>query len=617
MALAAGVLDGEAASMSNILEQEDYIKGLPDSELQRMVAQPSGDIPDFLPLSEINRRTEMRKKYAATEQPQMRSIASNIMAEGLASVSPQRSSAPPALPTPALPVGGGTQGLGGMGVQGYNAGGVIRMQDGRQTPRPQTGASNMVAAVDAATNMLRAKGRDASIYSQAELRKIGEEILGTNTGPTLLQQGYGESRPDLGSDYEIDSVSGYRTDPFATPPVIDKGIELAGDAKDYVVDAAGNVADYFREDEQLGILGEAVSGGYGLMKDAAGSGLDYLGDKYDSVSDAYNSSFMATPVTELFRNPFDSTRNDEFAADHGYDMQGLQTIINRDALDTSEIREGDMSGGMYPFSGALSGAYDYFFGGDEESAEKVAEKVAEEGAEEGAEQNVVSTVQNTGAILTDNARRQVNPRFDQGRMVAAAASEDPILDFMKEEYQTSNQVGEDMITGMRSLVDETRATAKNQAFYLGMAALGAGISSGNMAEGMEKAVDIAGKTMQAGEKTAGAVELEMLTVKPQQSRDRVDTLAAMARADAQYLAIEERATAQGHMSERNKRDLVRAALPLAQQVLDDAGIFPNDPTYTAAFNNLMTQYMDYANLGAPLNNSGPRNRDLTSFDSPE
>ena len=612
--------------MSNILEQEDYIKGLPDSELQRMVAQPSGDIPDFLPLSEINRRTEMRKKYAATEQPQMRSIASNIMAEGLASVSPQRSSAPPALPTPALPVGGGTQGLGGMGVQGYNTGGVIKMNDGRQTPRPQTGASNMVAAVDAATNMLRAKGRDASIYSQAELRKIGEEILGTNTGPTLLQQGYKESRPDLGSDYEIDSVSGYRTDPFATPPVIDKGIELAGDAKDYVVDAAGNVADYFREDEQLGILGEAVSGSYIKMKDAAGSGLNYLGDKYDSVSDAYNSSFMATPVTELFRNPFDSTRNDEFAADHGYDMQGPAALSPNDltGVDTS-ASDGNIPlpygyntiSSMYPFSGALSKAYDYLLGGDEESAKKVAEKVAEEGAEEGAEQNVVSTVQNTRAILTDNARRQVNPRFDQGRMVTAAASEDPILDFMKEEYQTSNQVGEDMITGMRSLVDETRATAKNQAFYLGMAALGAGISSGNMAEGMEKAVDIAGKTMQAGEKTAGAVELEMLTVKPQQSRDRVDTLAAMARADAQYLAIEERATAQGHMSERNKRDLVRAALPLAQQVLDDAGVFPNDPNYTAVFNNLMTQYLDYANLGAPLNNSGPRNRDLTSFDSPE
>ena len=116
--------------MSNILEQEDYIKGLADSELQRLAQQPDGQIPEFLTLSEINRRTEMRKKYEATEQPKKRpSIASNIMAEGLASVSPQRSSAPPALPTPALPVGGGTHGLGGMGVQGYNAGGVIKMQE--------------------------------------------------------------------------------------------------------------------------------------------------------------------------------------------------------------------------------------------------------------------------------------------------------------------------------------------------------------------------------------------------------------------------------------------------------------------------------------------------------
>jgi hypothetical protein len=47
---------------------------------------------------------------------------------------PQRSSTPPAYPTSALPAGGGMQGSGGMGVQGYNTGGVIRMQDGRQTP---------------------------------------------------------------------------------------------------------------------------------------------------------------------------------------------------------------------------------------------------------------------------------------------------------------------------------------------------------------------------------------------------------------------------------------------------------------------------------------------------
>ncbi|PDH33233.1 MAG: hypothetical protein CNF02_09805 [OM182 bacterium MED-G28] len=56
------------------------------------------------------------------------------MAEGLASAAPQRSSTPPAYPTSALPAGGGMQGSGGMGVQGYNTGGVIRMQDGRQTP---------------------------------------------------------------------------------------------------------------------------------------------------------------------------------------------------------------------------------------------------------------------------------------------------------------------------------------------------------------------------------------------------------------------------------------------------------------------------------------------------
>jgi hypothetical protein len=623
VALAAGVQDGEV-SMSNILEQEDYIKGLPDSELQRMVEQPNGQIPDFLPLSEIQRRTDMREKYAATEQPQMRSVRDNIMAQGLASAAPQRSSTPPDYLTSALPAGGGMQGQGGMGVQGYNTGGVIRMQDGRRAPRPQTGASNMVAAVDAATNMLRAQGRDASIYSQAELRRMGEEILGANTGPTLLQQGYKESRPDLGSDYNIDSVSSYRLNPFATPPVVDRGIELAGDAKDSVVDAAGNVVDYFREDEQLGILGEVVSGGYGLMKDAAGSGLDYVGDKYDSVSDAYNSSFMATPVTELFRNPFDSTRNDEFAADHGYDMQGLQAIINRDAFDTS-ASDGNIPppygyntiSSMYPLGGALSGAYDYFFGEDEEAdAVEVAETVETADAVEVADA-VVDTPRNAASFLADLSRQQqVNPRFDQGRMSADAVGS--ISSRLNDEFDAleSGQASES--ENLESLIESTRANAKKQAFYLGMMALGAGISKGDMGEGMDNATEVAGETLARGEGRATPLEAALATAPTSGIKDRIEALTAMARADANYRQIQASIDREGTLSDRNKNDLLRAIIPVARDFLEEEGVYSNSPDFNEKLNSLMSQFMSYSSYGAPTDVNQDRPRDaITSFDLPE
>ena len=175
VALVAGVQDGEVASMSNILEQEDYIKGLPDSELQRMVEQPDGQIPDFLPLSEINRRTEMRKNYEATAQPQMPSIRDNIMAQGLASAAPQRSSTPPAYPTSALPVDGGMQGSGGMGVQGYNTGGVIRMQEAGRVPRGNEGRKtpSSLKALRNGEAVVVARGENPAEYSVPDLEYIG------------------------------------------------------------------------------------------------------------------------------------------------------------------------------------------------------------------------------------------------------------------------------------------------------------------------------------------------------------------------------------------------------------------------------------------------------------
>ena len=630
VALVAGVQDGEAASMSNILEQEDYIKGLTDSQLQRMVEQPDGQIPDFLPLSEIQRRTDMREKYAVTEQSKMPSIRDNIMAQGLASAAPQRSSTPPDYLTSALPAGGGMQGQGGMGVQGYNTGGVIRMQDGRRAPRPQTGASNMVAAVDAATNMLRAQGRDASIYSQAELRRMGEEILGANTGPTLLQQGYKESRPDLGSDYNIDSVSSYRLNPFATPPVVDRGIELAGDAKDSVVDAAGNVVDYFREDEQLGNLGSVVKGGLAGLGDSIGGGLDAAGDSlyktFVDDGDPSNDNFgLSLPygynslegLTNIFKNSEQTSRNDEFFGGDGYDMQGLQTIINRDAFDTSEIREGDMGGAMYPFSGALSGAYDYFFGEDEEAdAVEVAETVETADAVEVADA-VVDTPRNAASFLADLSRQQqVNPRFDQGRMSADAVGS--ISSRLNDEFDAleSGQASES--ENLESLIESTRANAKKQAFYLGMMALGAGISKGDMGEGMDNATEVAGETLARGEGRATPLEAALATAPTSGIKDRIEALTAMARADANYRQIQASIDREGTLSDRNKNDLLRAIIPVARDFLEEEGVYSNSPDFNEKLNSLMSQFMSYSSYGAPTDVNQDRPRDaITSFDLPE
>tara|TARA_R110002073_G_scaffold53890_2_gene138986 strand:+ start:1430 stop:3310 length:1881 start_codon:yes stop_codon:yes gene_type:complete len=110
----------------NILDQEDMIKGLDDRRLQDEAKRPSGNVPQFLVVSEIQRRSEMRKKFAGSNQQQPQgTVADQITQEGIASVPPTPMQGQP------MPMRGG-----GMTpfMRKYAGGGVVRMQEGGITP---------------------------------------------------------------------------------------------------------------------------------------------------------------------------------------------------------------------------------------------------------------------------------------------------------------------------------------------------------------------------------------------------------------------------------------------------------------------------------------------------
>jgi len=68
--------------MYNILEVEDKIKGFPDQALMKEAQFPSGDVPQFLIVSELQRRNEMRKSYSAMQEPtQTIPVAQQVVAE--------------------------------------------------------------------------------------------------------------------------------------------------------------------------------------------------------------------------------------------------------------------------------------------------------------------------------------------------------------------------------------------------------------------------------------------------------------------------------------------------------------------------------------------------------
>jgi hypothetical protein len=116
----------------NILEQEDIIKGLPDQALQEEAKAPSGQVPQFLVVSEIQRRTDMRKKYQdPNEQKPQGTVADQITQEGIASVQPQQPMQGEQQQGQPMPMRGG-----GMTpfMRKYAGGGVVRMQEGGITP---------------------------------------------------------------------------------------------------------------------------------------------------------------------------------------------------------------------------------------------------------------------------------------------------------------------------------------------------------------------------------------------------------------------------------------------------------------------------------------------------
>ena len=56
------------------------LKGAPDQALVGYVQNPSGQVPTYLALSELQRRKEMRASYQATK-PEDKSVAEDLVQE--------------------------------------------------------------------------------------------------------------------------------------------------------------------------------------------------------------------------------------------------------------------------------------------------------------------------------------------------------------------------------------------------------------------------------------------------------------------------------------------------------------------------------------------------------
>ena len=123
----------------NIIDTEDMIKGLPDAALQKEAQNPSGQAPQFLVVSEIKRRKDMRERYAQNQQSQG-TVKDQLLGMNAPAPQPQVASMgqPQGRPMPPM---GGQMPMGQPPMQqpappmGMYGGGVIRMAEGLTVPQ--------------------------------------------------------------------------------------------------------------------------------------------------------------------------------------------------------------------------------------------------------------------------------------------------------------------------------------------------------------------------------------------------------------------------------------------------------------------------------------------------
>ena len=120
----------------NIIKLQDQLKGLPDQTLAGYVQNPTGEVPTYLALSELQRRKTMREKYQQQQAPQS-TVAEDLaappppMEQGIAAMAPRMMAQAPQAPVEMAEGGLADLDVGDMyDEQNFATGGIVAFDDG-------------------------------------------------------------------------------------------------------------------------------------------------------------------------------------------------------------------------------------------------------------------------------------------------------------------------------------------------------------------------------------------------------------------------------------------------------------------------------------------------------
>jgi len=633
----------------NILEQEDQLKGMPDSMLLVEMEQPSGMYPPFLVASEQQRRNTMRENYAATEQQPQTTVVEREYQKGLASSAMPPSSpapvAPNSLPS-SFPVDGYSQGSMGAGdlVMANTGGqfpdlsgdgkvtrkdilmgrGVVTMDAGRQTP--PSGRNHTIGRM-----ILESRGEDWRNYQDDYVESLGREqteqyyALPEDSGlGALVQRPRAEtisleelrenqiSAPDMINRY---SVASEYEQPFGGPGAEEPPTKFESfieDTRNRIQDSpTQQISEYERSLMKPSVLRalearEGVKAGMGILGDATDYGLEELSGVLDfgtvfATGDTDDPSGQRAEAMEGLVEGGDNfftgylPRKYRSLMYTGEDSPPLdEQFMSKtgDIIDAIGGVAGDVtSRGGILFDELVSGRSDLemkdlpLIGGffDDEDAPAVREEgeirtkpsFKEDAARGGVSGSPTpsqasiarSILSGRTADFDPNFRTYDSTTFDGEQGLSALGAEEESLEAMRDSLDIFDTAQADQAANLRDLIGRTRQEAKDRAFYMGIAALGAGIAKGDMAGGMDKAVEVASDITARGEASIAPLEAAAATQPAQAAKDRIDALSAVARADATFQNVKAQFAREGGLNQRSYNALRSAALRAAESAV--------------------------------------------------
>jgi hypothetical protein len=548
--------------MMNVLEQEDIIKGLPDQALMQEAQMPSGQVPQYLVVSEIQRRSDMRKRYKA-DQGQMpqgtvkdKVVQEGIMASMPPQMSPQMAMAPqmpqrmPQMPPPQMPPQGIEQ---AMPPQMMAEGGIVKMAPGGSMPgagalygmqkeyvdplieRAKVLAEMGVASFEDALAQLQ---REAQI-NNPDYSMVGRGDLFPNMSE--LRQGLS----DLGGQFQdagqrgADAMRGA----FDAIPKYSTGDPLQGArdfAGNFAFDSAMNMPNYQllgRNDLSLPSIPELSTapqrgaggrpfdlGGFGDVASGIASGVaEYNQAKRDSLSPSITSQDIddavsgvvteraggseppfGPPASEIYKDSFVTKGFDALKDGYGY-LVGLDQRL-----------AGAANRGIDSFLGSFSNP----FGSSDavEYAQPPMVQTEEEMASEAAYNNLIEAQMDAidegrpGPVIARDKNVQTRGEEKQG----GGSKKEPLLEEITVDRERKDLSG--ILSGLVGTPSQDRsnkandptldfsdliADSRRQAMSNALIQLGAGIAGGDVSKG------IAAAGQAATEGTQAARDLDM------------------------------------------------------------------------------------------------------------